>query len=102
VVVLTYCFFPFSGDILRATGNLAGRSANLVFKRVGQGIGDGVSNLTNTIGDGIEDATGKIGARKVGAGVNSVLSGVGDGVGKTFTGGKALLRQIKTTVLIEH
>jgi hypothetical protein len=92
VVFLTYCFFSFSGDILRATGNLAGRSANLVFKRAGQGIGDGVSNLTNRFGDGIEDVTGRIGARKVGAGFNSVLSGVGDGVGHTFTGGKALLR----------
>jgi hypothetical protein len=92
VVFLTYCFFSFSGDILRATGNLAGRSGNFVFKRVGQGIGDGVSTITNRFGDGIENATGRIGARKVGAGVNSVLSGVGDGVGHTFTGGKALLR----------
>lgn len=75
---------------MRATGNLAGKSANLVFKKVGQGMGNGVASLTNTIGDGIEDATGMIGARKVGAGVNSVLSGVGDGVGKTLTGGKGL------------
>jgi len=74
------------GDILRATGNLAGKSASMVMRKVGRGIGDGVSNITHSLGDGIEDATGKIGARKIGAGVNSVISGVGDGVGNTLTG----------------
>jgi hypothetical protein len=61
----------------------------LVVKKVGQGIGEGVSDLTNLFGDGIEDAASKIGARKVGVGVNSVLSGVGDGVGTTVSGGKS-------------
>ena len=78
----------FVGDILRATGNLAGRSANFVFKKVTAGLGDGLSNLTNNIGDGIEDATDKIGAGKIGSGVNNVISGVGSGVGKTVKGGK--------------
>ncbi|CAJ1901189.1 unnamed protein product [Cylindrotheca closterium] len=74
------------GDILRATGNLAGKSASMVMRNVGRGIGNGVSNITNHLGDGIEGATGKIGARKLGKGVNSVISGVGDGVGNTLTG----------------
>ena len=84
-------FVAVIGDIFRATGNLAGKSASMVFKTVGKGIGNGVSNITHSLGDGIEDATGKIGARKLGAGVNSVISGVGDGVGKTVTGGKYLI-----------
>lgn len=84
-------FVTVIGDILRATGNLAGKSASMVIRTVGKGIGNGVSNITHTLGDGIEDATGKIGARKLGAGVNSVISGVGDGVGKTVTGGKCLI-----------
>lgn len=65
-------------------------------RKVGRGIGDGVSNITHSLGDGIEDATGKIGARKIGAGVNSVISGVGDGVGNTLTGGKTFLRHVAT------
>lgn len=80
-----------TGDILRATGNLAGKSASMVMRKVGKGIGNGVSNMTHSLGDGIEDATGKIGAKKLGAGVNSVISGVGDGVGNTLTGGKNLV-----------
>ena len=83
-----------SGDILRATGNLAGKSASMVMRKVGKGIGEGVSNVTHKLGDGIEDATGKIGARKLGAGVNSVVSGVGDGVGTTLTGGKTMLSSL--------
>jgi len=74
------------GDVLRATGNLAGMSAGMVLGTVGQGLGDGVSNITRTLGNGIEGATGLVGARKVGAGVNTVLSGIGDGVGNTLTG----------------
>jgi hypothetical protein len=76
------------GDILRATGNLAGKSAHLVFKRVASGLGTGVADLSNVIGNTIESSTGKIGARRVGAGVNSVVTGVGDGVGSTLIGGK--------------
>lgn len=76
------------GDILRATGNLAGKSANLVLKRVGQGLGNGVSDLSRAVGNTIETSTEFIGAGRVGAGVNSVVSGVGEGVGDTLTGGK--------------
>jgi len=76
------------GDLLRVTGNLAGNTANYVFKKAGSGVGKGVSNMTHSLGDGIEDATAAIGARHLGAGFNSVFSGVGDGVGSTLTGGK--------------
>jgi vacuolar protein sorting-associated protein 13A/C len=90
------------GDILRATGNLAGKSANLVFKRVGQGLGTGVSGFSRAVGNTIENSTERIGAGRVGAGVNSVVTGVGDGVGDTLTGGmhlpilKILWRQFLT------
>jgi hypothetical protein len=76
------------GDLLRVTGNLAGNSANYVLKKAGAGLGKGVSRATNTFGDSIESASGAIGARHVGAGINSFVSGVGDGVGDTLTGGK--------------
>jgi vacuolar protein sorting-associated protein 13A/C len=75
------------GDILRATGNIAGNAANYILRKAGRGLGQGVSNVTSTIGDGIESATGAIGVRALGAGVNSVVSGVGDGVSTTITGG---------------
>ena len=74
------------GDILRATGNIAGRTANLLLRGVGTGIGSGVSNITSTIGDGFEHATTAIGANRVGVGVNNFVSGVGDGVGDTISG----------------
>jgi hypothetical protein len=74
------------GDILRVTGNIAGNTANYIFQKAGRGLGQGVSSITSTLGDGIENATGAIGARKVGAGVNSLVSGVGDGVGDTLSG----------------
>jgi len=76
------------GDLLRATGNLAGKSAHLVFKRVGQGLGTGLSDLSRAVGNSIENTTDKMGARRVGAGVNSMVSGVGDGVGEALSGGK--------------
>lgn len=76
------------GDLLRATGNLGGRAAHHVLKKLGRGLGDGVSGLSHSIGAGIETTTGRIGARKLGVGVNSVVSGVGDGVGNTIAGGK--------------
>ena len=75
------------GDILRATGNLAGKSAHIVFKRVASGLGSGVADITDALGNHIENSTGKIGARRVGAGVNSVVTGVGEGVGSTLSGG---------------
>lgn len=76
------------GDIVRATGNVAGTTANFLFKQAGLSISSGVRNAANSLGDGIESATGAIGVRSLGAGVNSVVSGVGDGVGDTISGGK--------------
>jgi hypothetical protein len=76
------------GDILRVTGNLAGKTANAVFRKAGEGLGRGVTFATSTLGDGIETATSAIGARRVGAGVNSVISGAGNGVADTLTGGR--------------
>lgn len=78
------------GDILRVTGNIAGNTANYIFRHAGRGLGQGVSTVTSTLGDHIENATGAIGARSVGAGVNSIVSGVGDGVSSTISGGQYL------------
>ena len=75
------------GDLLRATGNVAGTTADYVLKNAGQGLGGGVSTVASSIGNTIEAATSAIGARGLGAGVNSVVTGVGDGVGDTITGG---------------
>jgi vacuolar protein sorting-associated protein 13A/C len=77
------------GDILRVTGNAAGRTANYVLKKVGVGLGDGLSHATSKIGDGIENATEMVGVKSLGAGVNSVVSGVGEGVGETVKGGES-------------
>lgn len=76
------------GDILRLTGNLAGRSAGYVLKKVGQGLGDGVSSFTGSIGNEIQRSSERVGAGAVGASVNSVVSGLGDGVGSSIKGGK--------------
>jgi hypothetical protein len=76
------------GDILRATGNLTGKASHLILKRVGQTLGDGVSDITRVFGDHIESTSDRIGVGRVGAGVNSVVSGVGDGFGSTLSGGK--------------
>jgi hypothetical protein len=78
------------GDILRVTGNLAGRTVGYVLRQAGQGIGGGVSNAASAVGQGIENASATIGARFVGAGVNSVVSGVGEGVGDAVSGGKII------------
>jgi hypothetical protein len=43
--------------------------------------------VTSTLGDGIENVTGAVGVRALGAGVNSVVTGVGDGVSSTISGG---------------
>jgi len=74
------------GDIMRVTGNLAGRSANYIMKKAGMGLGGGISMATSKLGDGFESAAGAIGARSLGTGVNNVVSGVGEGVGQTLTG----------------
>lgn len=47
--------------------------------------------VTNTVGNSFEHATGKVGARQFGAGVNSIISGVGGGLGDGITGGKLQL-----------
>lgn len=75
------------GDILRATGNVAGSTADYLFQQAGKGLGSGVRNVASSLGGGIESATDAIGVRALGAGVNSVVSGVGDGVGSTISGG---------------
>ena len=74
------------GDILRVTGNLAGKTAGYVLRHAGQGLGDGVSNAASSVGQGIENGSAKMGVRIIGAGVNSVVTGVGEGVGNAFTG----------------
>eukprot|EP00956_Cyclotella_meneghiniana_P044686 scaffold330952_cov89-Cyclotella_meneghiniana.AAC.1 len=58
------------GDLLRMTGNLAGRSAKFVLKKSG----------------GIQDVSETIGVGAVGAGVNSLVSGIGEGVSSTVKG----------------
>mmetsp|Transcript_58755 Transcript_58755/g.68646 ORF Transcript_58755/g.68646 Transcript_58755/m.68646 type:complete len:357 (+) Transcript_58755:241-1311(+) len=74
------------GDVLRMTGNMAGRSTNFIFKKVGKELGTGLQQLTGTIGDGIEDVTELIGVGMIGSGVNNVVSGLGDGVSNTVQG----------------
>jgi len=74
------------GDLLRLTGNVAGRSAGLILKRVGQGFDQGVRAITGTIGDEIQYATEFVGAGAVGAGVNSAVTGVGEAVGAAVKG----------------
>lgn len=74
------------GDILRATGNVAGMTANFVLKGAGSRLALGLTKATSSVGIGIETASGAIGAGRLGAGVNSVVSGVGAGVGDTISG----------------
>jgi hypothetical protein len=74
------------GDILRATGNLTGKTAGLVVKQVGRGVGGAVAGVSSFVGEGIEHGTSKIGARRFGSGVSSVVKGMGHGVGDTVSG----------------
>lgn len=74
------------GDILRATGNLTGKASHLIFKRIGETLGEGVSDFSRAIGNTIETTSDKIGAGRVGVGLNSVVTGVGDGVGSALSG----------------
>jgi len=74
------------GDLLRATGNLAGRSAKFVLKKSGDVIGDTLVAVTGTIGGGIQEATEVVGLGAVGAGVNSIVSGLGEGVSSGVKG----------------
>jgi hypothetical protein len=82
------------GDILRATGNLAGKSAGTVIKVVGQGVGGAVAGVSSFVGEGIEGGASRIGARRLGSGINSVVTGVGHGVGDTLSGGEKLAGSI--------
>jgi hypothetical protein len=79
------------GDVLRAAGNLTGKTVGFVFSKVSSGMGDGVSGFSRKIGAGIESSTEKMGAPKLGAGVNSVVSGIGDGFGESISGGKPVV-----------
>jgi vacuolar protein sorting-associated protein 13A/C len=74
------------GDLLRMTGNLAGRSAKFVLKKSGDFLGESVMAVTGTIGGGIQDVSETIGVGAVGAGVNSLVSGLGEGVSSTVKG----------------
>lgn len=74
------------GDLLRASGNLAGRSAGFVLKRLGQGLGGGVSLAASGFGDEIQRKSEIVGAGAVGATVNSLVTGLGGGVGNTVQG----------------
>ena len=76
------------GDILRTTGNLAGKSAGFIVKKVGQGLGLGVAAGTAELGNGIQSFSEAIGVAPIGAGVNSLVSGIGEGVGNTVAGGE--------------
>ena len=60
----------------------------MVFKNVGKGIGKSVRGATHAVGNTFENATDKVGARALGAGVNSILTGVGGGVGDAVQGGE--------------
>lgn len=84
------------GDLLRVTGNLAGKTAKMAFRNVGKHLGQGVYSVSNTVGNTFEHATGKVGARQFGAGVNSMITGVGGGISSGIQGvgdgtGKAFL-----------
>eukprot|EP00531_Pseudo-nitzschia_arenysensis_P006195 CAMPEP_0116155956 /NCGR_PEP_ID=MMETSP0329-20121206/22580_1 /TAXON_ID=697910 /ORGANISM="Pseudo-nitzschia arenysensis, Strain B593" /LENGTH=877 /DNA_ID=CAMNT_0003653017 /DNA_START=204 /DNA_END=2835 /DNA_ORIENTATION=- len=74
------------GDILRATGNLTGKTAGMVVKSVSRGVGGAVAGVSTFVGEGIENGTSKIGARRFGSGVSSVVTGMGHGVGDTVSG----------------
>ena len=74
------------GDLLRMTGNLAGRSAKFVLKQSGDYIRDTLVAVTGSIGGGIQEVTETVGLGQVGAGVNSVVSGLGEGVSSSVKG----------------
>jgi hypothetical protein len=74
------------GDLLRLTGNVAGRGAGLLLKRVGQGVDEGLRAVTGGIGTEIQNAAEFVGVGVVGEGVNSALTGLGEGVGSAVKG----------------
>ena len=76
------------GDVLRATGNLAGTAAARILGATGRHLGGGVSGLTQVIGSGLETATTAVGAGNAGAGMNRAVRRFGDGVGGSIAGGE--------------
>ena len=74
------------GDVLRAAGNVAGNTVNYLLKGSGRGIQSAFTRGSSGIGDTIESAAGKVGAKRLGSGVNSVVSGVGGGLGHAVGG----------------
>jgi hypothetical protein len=74
------------GDLVRAAGNLAGNTANYIFKHSGRGIESVLKKASSNVGSGIERASLKVGAGALGSGVNSVVSGVGGGLGEAVGG----------------
>ena len=76
------------GDVLRVAGNLTGKTGAMLFGTVGEGLGAGFSGLTRAVGGGVERTTEKMGAGRIGAGFNEAVTGVGDGVATTLTGGR--------------
>ena len=63
------------GDILRTAGNLTGKSAGFIVKKVGQGINFGLTAGTAEVGNTIQGMSDSIGVGAFGAGFNSVLTG---------------------------
>jgi len=79
------------GDVLRVSGTIAGNSAAYAFKRVGRGLGKGISSGFDKIGGGLENGAALIGAESLGSGIHSVVAGVGGGVGGAFQGGMYII-----------
>ncbi|KAL7576943.1 hypothetical protein ACA910_006700 [Epithemia clementina (nom. ined.)] len=74
------------GDLVRAAGNLAGNTVNYVLKGTGRGIESVFKRGSSNLGAGIESVASKVGARAFGSSVNSVVSGVGGGMGEAVSG----------------
>jgi len=74
------------GDLLRVAGNLTGNFTGKAFRNVGKNLGKSIYVATNVMGNHFEQASGRVGARQFGAGVNSILSGVGGGMGESISG----------------
>merc|ERR1711957_847496 len=74
------------GDILRGTGNMLGKGTGFVVNKGTTLIGQGMSGVTNKVGNQVEQMTDVVGLGRVGGAVNSVVSGVGDGVSNAVMG----------------
>jgi len=80
-----------AGDFFRSTGTLTGRSANFILKKSSSYVGIRISRGADSLGESIAKATDSIGAGEAGRRVSVVVSGLGQGVGDTVTGGKVPL-----------